>query len=90
MTIITLSLHENDRFHWFCVKSVEIRSFFWSECGKIRTRKKSVFGHFSRTEVFKKIVNDYSKFNTVRLSRHEQVCLKKLIHDVINLLYYGH
>ena len=79
MTIITLSLHENDRFHWFCVKSVEIR-----------TRKKSVFGHFSRTEVFKKIVNDYSKFNTVRLSRHEQVCLKKLIHDVINLLYYGH
>ena len=50
MTIITLSLHENDRFHWFCVKSVEIRSFFWSECGKIRTRKKSVFGHFSRSE----------------------------------------
>ena len=39
-----------------CVKSVQIRSFFWSvfsiiqsECGKIRTRKTSVFGHFSRS-----------------------------------------
>ena len=40
----------------YCVKSVQIRSFFWSvfnsiraECGKIRTRKNSVFGHFSRS-----------------------------------------
>ena len=51
---------------WHCVKSVQIRSFFWSvfltfgmnteryfvslrihsECGKIRTRKNSPFGHF--------------------------------------------
>ena len=46
-----------------CMKSVQIRSFFWSlffhirtayrvslqfKCGKIRTRKNSVFGHFSR------------------------------------------
>ena len=37
-----------------CVKSVQIRSFFWSvffhiqaKYGKIRTRKNSVFGHFS-------------------------------------------
>ena len=50
----------------YCVKIVQIRSFFWSvfsrilneyyvsfriqsECGKIRTRKSSVFGHFSRS-----------------------------------------
>ena len=40
----------DEYFH--CVKSVQILSFFWSvfsriqsECGKIRTRKKSVFGH---------------------------------------------
>ena len=26
--------------------------FFWSECGKIRTRKNSVFGHFSRDESY--------------------------------------
>ena len=26
-----------------------------SECGKIRTRKNSVFGHFSRSERFSKI-----------------------------------
>ena len=38
-----------------CVKSVQIRSFYWSmffyigaEYRKIRTRKNSVFGHFSR------------------------------------------
>ena len=40
-----------------CVKSVQIRSFFWSvfsrirtEHGKIRTRKNSVFGHFLHSE----------------------------------------
>ena len=31
-------------------KSVQIKSFFWSECGKIRTRKNSVFVHFSRSD----------------------------------------
>ena len=30
-----------------CVKSVPIRSFFWSEWRIIRTRENSVFGHFS-------------------------------------------
>ena len=38
-----------------CVKSVQIRGFFWSVFSRIRTeygemRKNSVFGHFSRTE----------------------------------------
>ena len=40
-----------------CVKGVQIRSFCWSvfsriqsECGEIRTRKNSVFGHFSRSD----------------------------------------
>ena len=40
----------------YCVKSVQIWTFFWSvfsrirtENGKIRTRKNSVFGHFSRS-----------------------------------------
>ena len=42
-----------------CVKSVQIRSYFWSlfscirtECRKIRTRNNSVFGQFSRSEYF--------------------------------------
>ena len=41
-----------------CVKSVQIRSFFWSvfsliqsKYTKIRTRKNCVFGHFSRSEI---------------------------------------
>ena len=61
----------NNLFVQHCVKSVQIRSFFWSvfsrirteygeihevslriqsECGKIRTSKNSIFGHFSRSE----------------------------------------
>ena len=39
-----------------CVKSVQIRNYFWSvfssirtEYGEIRTRNNSVFGHFSRS-----------------------------------------
>ena len=35
-----------------CVKSVQIRSYFWSEYRKIRTRNNSVFGHFSRSVQF--------------------------------------
>ena len=35
----------------YCVRSVQIRSFFWSEYTKIRTRKNSAFGHFSCSAV---------------------------------------
>ena len=34
-----------------CVRSVQIWSFFWSKYGKIRTRKISVLGHFSRNNI---------------------------------------
>ena len=43
--------------HW--VKSVQIRCFFWSECGEIRNRKNSVFGHFSRSENVKDMWSCY-------------------------------
>ena len=43
-------------FCYHCVRRDQIRSFFWSvfssiqsECRKIRTRKNSVFGYFSRS-----------------------------------------
>ena len=42
-----------------CVKSVQIRNYFWSvfssirtEYGEIRTRNNSVFGHFSRSDIY--------------------------------------
>ena len=35
-----------------CVKSVQIRSFFWSKYGKIRTRRNSVVGYFSCSGLF--------------------------------------
>ena len=74
-----LKKHEGEQYFlskkcicWYllhCVKSVQMRSFFWSyfpafglnterygvslriqsKCGKIRTRKNSVFRHFSRS-----------------------------------------
>ena len=41
----------------YCVKSVQIRCFFWSvfsriqyKYGKIRTRQSCIFGHFSRND----------------------------------------
>ena len=44
--------------NYHCVKSVQIRSFFWSVFSRIRTeygemtRKYSVFGHFSHSVLF--------------------------------------
>ena len=58
-----------------CVKSVQIQSFFWSvfsciwtEYRKIRTRKNSVFGHFSgsarlnNTIIFMWILSNFKQF----------------------------
>ena len=39
-----------------CIKIARIRSFFWSEYGKIRTRKNSVFGYFLRSVIFHKTI----------------------------------
>ena len=39
---------KNEQKH--SVKSLEIRCFSWPKYRKIRTRKNSVFGHFSRSE----------------------------------------
>ena len=36
-------------YHPHCVKSVQIRSIFWSIFSRISTRKYSVFGHFSHS-----------------------------------------
>ena len=56
-----LSYFSNIAVHYHCVKSVQIRIFFWSvfsriwtEYGKIRIRKSSVFEHFSRSVCFYK------------------------------------
>ena len=55
------------------VKSVKIWSFFWyrvslriqSKCGKIRTRKNSVFGHFSRSESLRKPLTIWRRFLSI-------------------------
>ena len=77
LEIFALNSHDNHDPHSdiselnHCVKSGQIRSFFWSvfsrirteygetvslrihsECGKTRTRKNAVFGHFSRSKYF--------------------------------------
>ena len=51
--IAILSIHammNNEIYTMHCLKSVQIRTFFWSEYKKIRTRKNSVFGHVSRND----------------------------------------
>ena len=55
----SICLESTPKFMKHCVKCFQIRSFFWSvfsriwtECGKIWTRKNSVFGHFLRSEMF--------------------------------------
>ena len=35
----------------YCVKSVQIRSFFWSVFSRIRTRKNPVYEQFSSSEI---------------------------------------
>ena len=55
---LKLAINVNSAGSYHCVKSVQIRNFFWSafcfirthsEYRKIRTRKNSVFGFFSRS-----------------------------------------
>ena len=43
------SLIEKESLWPTLVKIYQIRSFSWSECGKIRTRKNSVYGHISHS-----------------------------------------
>ena len=44
-----ITLHRLKKRQKHYVKSVKLRSFFWSEYGKTRSRKNSVFGHFPRS-----------------------------------------
>ena len=55
---VQFHVHNPSRKSKYCVKSLEIRSYFWSvfsciqsEFKKIQTRNNSVYGHFSRSEV---------------------------------------
>ena len=51
-----------------CVKSVQIRSFFRFKYRKKRTRKNSVFGHFSRSEY----IDNWEKFDKKSLPEKEE------------------
>ena len=62
-----LSKYITEEYH--SVKSVQIRSFFWSvfsrirtETEKIGTRKNSIFGHFSRS-VSNRAINEHHGYN---------------------------
>ena len=46
---LKLNICTSSDYFMHCMKSVQIRRFFWSEYRKIRNRKNSVFGHFSRS-----------------------------------------
>ena len=55
-------LFSNDLTDFFTMWKVsKYGVFFWSECGKIRTRKNSVFGHFSRSTYLQKVLIQQQK-----------------------------
>ena len=59
------------------MKCVQRRSFFWSECGKIRTKNNSVFGYFSRSEVYpNNSVIGYLNINSLKV---KNICLRDII-----------
>ena len=54
--LLAPSLHRALKIGCLCVKSIQVRRFFWSafsciqsEYRKIRTKKNSIFGHFPRS-----------------------------------------
>ena len=58
LSVYLLLSHFIILIHVHCVKTIQIRRFFWSvfsciwtEYRKIRTRKNSVFGHFLRSAI---------------------------------------
>ena len=74
-TGVTVSKYSPEKSH--CVKSVPMRSFFWSvfsyiwtKYRKIRTRKNSVFGHFSRIEYSQVLRNNYSRSINLLVNRY--------------------
>ena len=94
-----ISTHNPNDPNLHCVKSVQIRRFFWSvfshiwseygeirsiqsECGKIRTRKTSVFGHLSRSAIFidkKNIWHFVTRYNYKNIfQKHELIDWKRL------------
>ena len=79
-------LHYSCLLH--CVKSVQIRSYFWSvfsciqsEYRKIRTRNNSVFGHFSRIA---------SSNETLEILFLEIICASWNMHFKRHALYENH
>ena len=72
---------------YHCVKSVQIRSYFWSVFSylhlriKMRTRNNSVFGHFSRTVLSHKnthhrCLTGFTPLKVVKYHKIKSVCLE--------------
>ena len=71
------------------MKCVQIRSFFWSECGKIRIRKNSIFGNFSRNVILSDSIvrgiriyefNKYIKYDRANLLTFPGATSRHLLH----------
>ena len=68
--------------YYNCLKSVQRRIFFWPEYRKRRTRKSSVFGHFSRS--LTKITYNIRNFHSLYLSN------KRTVKFRIEIITYKH
>ena len=72
-----------------CVKSVQIRSFFWSvfsciqsKYREIRTRKNSVFGHFSRSDMLK-----WNERTILKASSKPDCCVTRIAYRFVWIWY---
>ena len=61
-----------------CVKYVQIRSYFWSEYRKIRTRNNSVFGHFSRSVKDRRTNSVYENLRSITWDQTEAITAQKM------------
>ena len=50
-----------------CVKCVQMRSYFWAEYRKIRTRNNTVFGHCSRSAIILLLFSDLYFLNSCNM-----------------------
>ena len=66
------------------IVSLQVSLRIQSECGKIRTRKNSVFGHFSRSDMYKQSSNDKILSSIIRKTFFNS----KIIHGLLPSFWF--
>ena len=91
---IKINLKRSDKYvalwNFHGMTSVQIWSYFWSEYRKKKTRKNSVFGHFSRSNIYHewKNIKKYRKtLNLKHQLRHGMKILNYLMNHILYQIF---